>query len=164
MSADTYVTCATCGKREFGRYGGAGLLIVRRDSITHQPSHIIMQLRAKGTQHAGTWGTPGGARHADETAEQAAAREAREECGIQAHQFRIRSQYVWNHGHGSWTYTTVIADLVDEKFVPKRVGRESDAMEWVAIEDVEDRTLHPAFGQSWDELRRSIPNPIFIGG
>lgn len=61
--------------------------------------------------------------------------------------------------HGSWRYTTVVAELRDPGAWTPRIPKgdtESLALEWVAVEEVEGRTLHPGFGASWPVLRKRI--------
>ena len=47
-----------------------------------QPSVLLILRAASWTQHAGTWGPPGGARDSHESAAGAALREAAEECAV----------------------------------------------------------------------------------
>ena len=59
---DGWVDC-DCGFRHWGRFGAAGLLLVRRD--TPQPQ-VLLQLRAEWTHGGGTWALPGGAKDSHE--------------------------------------------------------------------------------------------------
>lgn len=93
---------------------------------------------------------PGGARDSHETPEQAAVREAHEEAGLPADQLTVRTTVVTAENSG-WTYTTVIADAVEQlETVP---NRESAELRWVAEDEVADLPLHPGFAASWDRLR-----------
>ena len=53
---------------------------------------------------------------------------------------------------GGWTYTTLIAEVV-EPFEPEITDAESHALEWVRVDEVDGRELHPAFAASWPLLR-----------
>ncbi len=68
---------------------------------------MLLQHRAEWSHHGGTWGLLGGARHSAETAEQAAAREATEESGLDPRSYTVTGRFV--DDHGGWSYTTVIA-------------------------------------------------------
>jgi hypothetical protein len=56
---------------------------------------------------------------------------------------------------GDWTYTTVVVEA-HEWFEPSINDAESIALEWVAIDDVDARALHPGFAASWPTLRDFI--------
>ena len=75
---DGWTTCAL-GHRHWGRAGAAGLL-VHRDGAGGP--EVLLQHRAEWSHHGGTWGTPGGALHADEDAATGALREVCEELGL----------------------------------------------------------------------------------
>ncbi len=53
---------------------------------------------------------------------------------------------------GIWAYTTVVAD-VRVPFEPVISDPESVALEWVPVDQVDSRPLHPGFGASWPALR-----------
>jgi 8-oxo-dGTP diphosphatase len=140
-----WVDCA-CGRRHWGRHGAAGLLVARPGSTGPQ---VLLQLRAAWTHEGGTWGLPGGARDSHESPEQAATREAREEARVDPTVLRAVGRHV--DDHGSWSYTYVLAwapvDASAEVANP-----ESDAVEWVDVDRVDQLALHPALAERWPLL------------
>lgn len=132
------------GRRFWGRFGAAGLLL--RD-----PSgRILLQHRATWSHFGDTWGLPGGARHPEETAFEAALREAGEEAGVPADLvLPVLTSVVTV---GPWSYTTVLAEAL-EHFEPRISDAESRELRWVEPADVEILPLHPGFGASWQGLR-----------
>ncbi|WP_370526182.1 NUDIX domain-containing protein [Cellulomonas sp. JH27-2] len=152
---DGWVDCA-CGHRHWGLHGAAGLLLVRR-SPDGTPTDVVLQHRAAWSHHGGTWGLPGGARQPDESAEQAALREAHEEAGIDAAAVGVRDSWVLQHP--DWSYTTVIADEL-APIVPAVTDAESDEVRWVPLDEIDSLPLLPAFADSWPILRaRLAPAP-----
>lgn len=160
------------GHRHWGRHGAAGLLLRRsgaesdagvdatgdaaaggrRDVGSPPGSEVLLQLRALWSHHGGTWGLPGGARDSDETAREAALREAVEEVGIDPAGVRVRDEYV--DDHGGWTYTTVVAVAEGGQALPEPdPGGETVEVRWVAEDDVDLLPLHPGFAVTWPRLR-----------
>lgn len=135
---------ADSGERYWGRFGAAGLLAVDAER------GILLQHRVAWSHFGGTWGLPGGALHEDESAIAGARREAAEEAGVPADRVRPRVTSVLDLE--IWSYTTVVAD-VRESFDPVISDPESVALEWVAIDEVAERPLHPGFGDAWPGLR-----------
>ncbi|KSW15460.1 NUDIX domain-containing protein [Cellulomonas sp. B6] len=148
---DGWVECA-CGRRHWGLHGAAGLLLVRRDAAG-RATHVVLQHRAPWSDQGGTWGLPGGAREPQETAVDAALREAHEEAGVDPAAVVVRGEHVLTHP--DWSYTTVLADAAGP-FEPAATDAESLAVLWVALDDVPDRPLLPAFGDAWPVLRARI--------
>ena len=136
------------GVRYWGRFGAAGLL------AWHPTAGVLLQHRAEWSHHGGTWGIPGGARKLDESATDAAVREASEEAGVPPEMLTVLFDSV--HDLGFWSYTTVVA-RVDELFAPVLGDAESIELRWVAIGDVETLPLHPGFASSWPRLRAQLP-------
>ena len=138
------------GHRHWGRYGAAGLLLADRRA---DPIRILLQHRAPWTANGDTWGVPGGARDSHETPSQTALREAAEETGIPAVAVRIRGGDLVDD-HGRWSYTTVLADLLEP--VTLVLQEESVELRWVPVDHVDQHPsldLHPGFAATWPRLR-----------
>jgi 8-oxo-dGTP pyrophosphatase MutT (NUDIX family) len=148
---DGWVDCR-CGRRHWGLFGAAGLLVVRR-SPTGAATDVVLQHRATWSDEGGTWALPGGALQPGETAVDGALREAHEEAGIPREAVGVRGSHVL--AHPDWSYTTVIADeLVHVDPMP--TDAESIAVEWVRVDDVAGLPLHPAFADAWPALLARI--------
>lgn len=142
-SGDAWVV-APDGRKYWGRFGAAGLLV-------HHPERgVLLQHRALWSHFGDTWGLPGGARHENETALEAALREADEEAGVPAHLLSVQFTSVVDLGF--WSYTTVVA-LATESFEPVIGDAESIALRWVEPAAVESLFLHPGFATAWPALR-----------
>ncbi|GAB3597857.1 hypothetical protein GCM10027446_26710 [Angustibacter peucedani] len=144
-----WVRCAA-GHRHWGRHGAAGLVVVRPGPRGPQ---VLVQLRAAWTHQGGTWGVPGGARDSHESVSQAARREAVEEAGVEPAQLVDVAEVVDDHGGWSYTYVVATAPADARAFV---ANRESDRVDWVELDDVPDRPLHPALAESWPRLRELV--------
>jgi 8-oxo-dGTP pyrophosphatase MutT (NUDIX family) len=133
--------------RYWGRYGAAGLL------LAHPEAGVLLQLRVGWSHFGGTWGLPGGARKAGETAEQAAIREADEEASVPPEAVTVLGTKVLDLGY--WTYTTVLA-RASRIFEPKKGDAESADLRWVPFDEVAGLRLHPGVEAAWPELRASL--------
>lgn len=133
--------------RYWGTYGAAGLLLAHRDA------GVLLQLRAVWSHLGGTWGLPGGAIKAGETPEDAAIREADEEAGVPPELVTVLGTSVFDLGY--WSYTTVLA-RADEVFAPIIGDAESEALDWVAVDDVAGLPLHPGLAAGWPGLRSRL--------
>ena len=142
------------GTRYWGRFGAAGLLAV-------DPARgVLLQHRVSWSHFGDTWGLPGGARHQDESACDAALRESAEEAGVPAHAVRPRLISVLDVE--IWTYSTLVADVVTP-FEPVISDPESRELAWVPVDAVDDYPLHPGFGAAWPALRALLPvRPVVI--
>lgn len=149
---DGWVECA-CGRRHWGLHGAAGLMLVRRDDAG-RARDVVLQHRAPWSDQGGTWGLPGGAREPDETAVEAALREAHEEAGVDAAAVAVRGEHVLTHP--DWSYTTVLADSLAPAFEPAVTDAESVEVAWVPLDDVADLPLLPAFADAWPTLRARV--------
>jgi 8-oxo-dGTP diphosphatase len=143
---DAWVVAPT-GEKYWGRFGAAGLLAVDAER------GILLQHRVAWSHFGGTWGLPGGALHEGESAILGAVREAQEEAGVPDASVRPRFTSVLDLG--IWSYTTVVADVV-EPFEPVISDPESVALEWVPLDEVSSRPLHPGFGNAWPVLRELL--------
>lgn len=145
---------AESGEKYWGRFGAAGLLAL-------DPARgILLQHRVSWSHFGGTWGLPGGALHEDETAIVGAIREAQEEAGVPDGAVRPRFTSVLDLE--IWSYTTVIAD-VQVPFDPVISDPESVALEWVPVDEVATRPLHPGFGAAWPALRALLEvRPVVV--
>ena len=134
------------GHRHWGRFGAAGLMLVRNGSVG---SEVLLQHRAAWTSDGDTWGIPGGARDSHETSQQGALREAAEEAGIVAEEVEVIG--LWHDDHDGWEYVTVVAvALVDIQVEP---NAESAELRWVPLDEVENQYLHSGFAKSWPSVR-----------
>lgn len=135
------------GGRFWGAYGAAGLFLADPDA------GILMQLRVGWSHFGGTWGLPGGARKAGESAEDAAIRESDEEASVPPHLVRVLGTHVFDLGY--WTYTTVIATPT-AMFQPVVGDAESVELRWVPLVDIPSLNLHPGVAASWPELSGAL--------
>jgi 8-oxo-dGTP diphosphatase len=149
-SGNAWVDCA-CGERHWGYYGAAGLLLVWRPPSG--PPEVLLQHRAAWTHEGGTWALPGGARGPDETAEQAALREAYEEAGLDPSVVRTGDPGdAVVTDHGTWSYTYVLAEVPTRPELSP-ADQETEALAWVPVDEVAAYPLHPLFAPAWPGLR-----------
>lgn len=148
---DAWVEC-TCGHRHWGTFGAAGLLLLDR-LPPDADARVALQHRAEWSDQGGTWGVPGGAIAPDETPEQGALREAREEAGIDPATVEVLGEHVLDHG--VWRYTTVVGRVRDGAVVtPEATDPESLEVRWVRLGGadgspvLEGLRLLPAFAAS----------------
>ncbi|MBF4615309.1 NUDIX domain-containing protein [Curtobacterium sp. VKM Ac-1376] len=135
------------GTKAWGRFGAAGLL------VDDGAGRVLLQHRVEWSHHGGTWGIPGGARHQGEDAVTAALRESAEEAGVPDDAIDLRHTALLDLGF--WTYTTVVG-RASRPFEPVIADRESLALSWIPIDQVDDLPLHPGFGASWPALRAAV--------
>lgn len=154
--ADGFVVCAQ-GHRHWGLRGAAGLLLVYRDSDGRLL--VLLQHRAPWVHEGDTWSTPGGARHPDEPAVDAAFREVSEETGLGlVGRAVVIDTYV--DDHGGWSYSTVCALLAEpievlerNEAVPWTERGEQQGLRWVPVPEVAELSLHPGFAATWPAVR-----------
>lgn len=135
------------GEKFWGRFGAAGLL------AWHREAGVMLQLRASWSHYGDTWGLPGGALKSYESPVDGALREANEEAGVPPETLTVLFTTVFDRGF--WQYTTVVAEAADA-FVPVIGDAESQALAWVALDDVAGLPLHPGFASSWPDLRKRL--------
>jgi len=135
------------GTKAWGVFGAAGLL------VDDGHGRVLLQHRVEWSHHGGTWGIPGGARHQHEDAVTGALRESAEEAGVPLDGVDLRHTSVLDLGY--WTYTTVVG-RASTPFEPVISDRESLALSWIPLADVDTLPLHPGFGASWPALRDAI--------
>ncbi|MBN9215880.1 MAG: NTP pyrophosphohydrolase [Microbacterium sp. SCN 70-200] len=136
------------GTRYWGRFGAAGLLAV--DPLRG----VLLQHRVAWSHFGDTWGLPGGARHQDESACDAALRESAEEAGVPRSAVAPRLISVFDAQ--VWTYSTLVAD-VTAPFEAVISDPESRELAWVPVDAVDTYPLHPGFGAAWPKLRALLP-------
>lgn len=147
-SGDGWVRCAV-GHRHWGLYGAAGLLVRHRDPVEGS-EWVLLQHRASWSHHGGTWGVPGGARDAGETAREAALREGAEESDLDLDMLCEADTFV--DDHGGWSYTTVVLRSPAAPPVAVR-GPESTELRWVRVDRLGELDLHPGFAGTWPQVR-----------
>ncbi len=145
---DGWITCAL-GHRHWGRAGAAGLLLVRDGA---DGPEVLLQQRAAWSHHGGTWGTPGGALHADEEPAAGALREVHEELGLGADDVVLGARSV--DDHGGWSYTTVLARPARPiEATDLRLDGESAGVAWIPLVALHEVPLHPGLAGSLSRLR-----------
>ena len=150
-STDGWTTCAL-GHRHWGRAGAAGLLLYRHGAAGPE---VLLQHRAEWSHHGGTWGTPGGALHADEDAATGALREVCEELGLLPDDVVLGAHSV--DDHGGWSYTTVLARPARPIVVADlRLDGESNGVAWVPLRRFGDVPLHPGLAASLPRLQELL--------
>lgn len=146
---DGWVECA-CGSKHWGKFGAAGLLIIRDGAI-------LLQHRAPWVHNGDTWGIPGGARDSHESVIEGAIREAVEETGINPAD--LECIHTFTDDHNGWSYSTVIA-LGNEKLEGHELNDESHEVRWVSFADVTRLPLHPSFAKTWPVVLQEINHLI----
>lgn len=146
MDGDGWRRCAQ-GHDHWGVYGAAGLLLVAPGPT------VLLQHRAVWSHHGDTWGLPGGARGSQESAVQAALREAAEETGLDVTTLEVVDELL--DDHGEWSYTTVVATTGTELPV-HALDRESADVRWLPAHGVDDLELHPGFATTWPALKTRL--------
>lgn len=140
--AEHYVECDE-GHEHWGPYGAAGLLICHHGDDGQ--TRYLLQRRAGWVDHGGTWGIPGGALHEDESPEEGAYRETREEMGELP---TLRHHDTHTDDHGGWAYHTVIADAPHQFITGRGRDGESTDHNWFTANEMRHLPLHPGFAES----------------
>lgn len=124
---------------------GAGIIFTDGKKV------LLLKRSASDSHHAGKWGIPGGKVESGETSIDGATRESKEECGnLEGTRFDslVRKD-------GSFTWTTYFYKI-NAPFDCK-LSKEHDDYEWVNIEDVDRKNLHPKFKEEWTSCKKRIP-------
>src|SRR5580693_7689672 len=160
-SGNGWVTCEQ-GHQHWGLFGAAGVLAYAPDPEDQAGSLVLLQHRARWSHQGGTWALPGGAMDSDETAAEAALREADEECMLDPKLVVPRGMY--SQEHGGWAYHTILAQAA-AAFRVYSDAYESDEVEWLPAGQVDRRDLHPGFAASWPVLRAALrPLTVVVDG
>jgi 8-oxo-dGTP pyrophosphatase MutT (NUDIX family) len=139
-----WVTCATCGRRHFGPYGAAGLVL--RDGA----GRLLLTHRSELVHYPGTWSFPGGALADGETPVDAALREVGEELGLPVDAVLLGTTLT-GLDHDTWRYTYVLGEMHPQWTDPRlELNWEADAVAWVAPDGMAELALHP-------DLRADLP-------
>lgn len=80
-------------------------------------------------------------------------REAKEEAAVPPENIRVLFTSVFDVGY--WTYTTVVAEAL-QPFDAAISDQESLELQWVEIEEVGSKELHPGFAAAWPGLRSRL--------
>ena len=153
-SGNGWVQCR-CGHKHWGRYGAAGLFLVRRGPDGNF-ADVVLQHRAPWSHNGDTWAVPGGALDLGETAFAGATRESAEEAGIDPCAVCELAEFVLDHG--DWSYTTNVAEYLAPTTPIAITDAESLAIEWVALAEIHVRNLLPAFASSLPSLLGALKN------
>jgi 8-oxo-dGTP diphosphatase len=134
-------------------YGAAGALFVASGASPGSSPLVMLQLRSGFSHEGGTWSCAGGALDDGESSLEGALREATEEVGSPIGPIRVIGQYVFSPAH-DWSYTTVVVAVASP--FGASLNFETDAVQWVAVDEVDHRRLHPGFAAAWPHLRQII--------
>lgn len=148
-SGDGFLRCSD-GHVRWGLFGAAGAVFVVR--LGSGPL-VMLQRRSMFAHEGGTWSCAGGALHEGEDPIEGARREAAEEVGELPADQRVIGQYAFTPAD-DWSYVTAVIE-VDAPFGVSN-SFETDAIEWVPLDEVEQRPLHAGFTAAWPHLRRII--------
>lgn len=153
------------GVKVWGRFGAAGLMLLAPEGDAADPL-VLMQHRALWTNNGGTWALPGGARDSHESVEEAAVREAMEECALEPSLIEVLDEVVTAGPYpadpqqpelaGDWTYTTVVARTTTGESLRTFPNEESVELRWVRLSALPELPLMPAFAESFPGLVQVI--------
>ena len=120
---------------------------------------IFLLLRSEEVTEGGTWGIPGGAIDAGESALNSAIRELEEETGLSLDKYDVIDKTIYKDDEDGFKYTTFIIK-VSESFEskPVRLDWENDDYRWVDQNWLEDNAheLHSGvmytLEQKWNTI------------
>jgi 8-oxo-dGTP pyrophosphatase MutT (NUDIX family) len=129
------------GKRVWGHYGAAGLLIKHTDPNSGEERYLMVQ-RGPAISDPGKWTFPGGASDSLETPHQGATRETIEELGLKDDQFKdalVHGDHTFTVPGSTWKYTTVAAS-VPTMFKPNlstaHARAETSDAKWMTLAEI----------------------------
>jgi 8-oxo-dGTP diphosphatase len=148
--------------RHWGPRGAAGILpfVVASDGR----AFVLLGLRSRAVQHAGTWSCFGGALDAGESPWDAAVRECAEEvAGIDPAHGVVAGEHVARCPHCGWSYTTYVVRVFGPGYVPEvtvargRSAWETECVRWTWANKVAGhKRLHPGLAAAWPALLECI--------
>lgn len=148
------------GSQRWGLNGASGLLLHSVDAAGSD--HVLLQHRAWWSHQGGTWGLPGGALDSGESAVQAALREFSEE--VAGDLGNVVFSGIHRQEHTVWRYDTVLARSPQTSglrvFTPG--NDESAAIRWVALDQVPQMRLLPAFAGIWPLLHAALMQRVLL--
>jgi 8-oxo-dGTP diphosphatase len=101
------------GRRVWGKYGAAGLLLQHVDQQTGEKRYLMVQ-RGPGISDPGKWQFPGGAIDSKETFHQGGTREVIEELGFSADALKdaaVHGEHTSSIPGSSWKYVSIAAQV-----------------------------------------------------
>lgn len=132
-----------------GKVVDVGLAVIVRSG-----PQVLITRRPTGTVYAGYWELPGGKVDADESPEQAAVREAREELGVNVRITGKLQTVEHTYAHASVRLHPLFCEHVDGELQNLQVAEHR----WVALDELADFTFPeanaPIIEQIVRELRR----------
>jgi 8-oxo-dGTP pyrophosphatase MutT (NUDIX family) len=152
-SGDGFVLCSD-GHVRWGLFGAAGVVFVTADGGS---ALVMLQLRSGYSHEGGTWSCPGGALDEGEAPFVGALREASEEVGQAPEPHRLVGEHVFAPSY-EWSYTTVVVEVPHRFGIP--LNFETEAVDWVHPDEVDERPLHPGFASAWPHLRPIVLTAI----
>jgi 8-oxo-dGTP diphosphatase len=120
---------------------------------TPETATVMLQKRSMWSHEGGTWSCAGGALDEGESAYDGALREASEEVGLAPVNHRVLGDYVFAPAT-DWSYTTIVVE-VHERFGAS-MNFETDAVQWVPVQEVDTLPLHAGFLSAWPHLRQLL--------
>ena len=141
----------SCEDRRWGRFGAAGVLFYHRATGT-----FLLNERSQAIHLGGRWSTLGGAINRNESPLAGALREASEE-GAEGAIIQVLAVHedTTEGANGSWTYTTFVVE-VEEAFETDASDWETASNEWLTINEMATKRLHPAFRTSIHTLLKTM--------
>jgi 8-oxo-dGTP diphosphatase len=143
------------GYVRWGIFGAAGVVFV---TISDGDVRVMLQKRSAWSHEGGTWSCAGGALDEGETPYAGAMREAAEEIGT-VPEHRVLGECVFSPAT-DWSYTTIVAEVAE--VFGGSMNFETDAVEWITLDDVGSRSLHAGFAAAWPTLHRLIRDASLV--